>query len=65
MADFNLFNMLRTVTQHIQYNVGEVYVIPRRIKNGWSKRSSAPSSQIPMMLYQKVLTGVMLGAVFQ
>ena len=28
MADFNLFNMLRTVTQHIQYNVGEVLFIP-------------------------------------
>ena len=29
-ADFNLFNMLRTVTQHVQYNVGEVFVIPPR-----------------------------------
>ena len=31
MADFNLFDMLRTVTQHIQYNEGEVFVIPRQI----------------------------------
>ena len=60
MADFNLFDMLRTVTQHIQYNVGEVFVIPRRINNGGTIRSGAPSSQIPMMIYQKVLTGVML-----
>ena len=31
MADFNLINMLRMVTQHVQYNVGVVFVIPRRI----------------------------------
>ena len=26
MADFNLFDMLGTVTQHIKYNVDEVFV---------------------------------------
>ena len=31
MVDFNLFDMVRTVTWHIQYNVSEVFVTPRRI----------------------------------
>ena len=31
MGDFNLIDMLRTVAQHIQYNVGEVFCIPHRI----------------------------------
>ena len=28
MADFNLFDMLRTFSQHMQYNVGEIFAIP-------------------------------------
>ena len=32
---------------------------------GGKIRSSAPSSQIPMLFYQKALTGVFVGAVFQ
>ena len=70
MADFNLFDMLRMVTQHIQYNVGEVFVIPRRISSdmmGGKIRSNAQSSQITItiMLYQKGQTGVFVGVVFQ
>ena len=61
MADLNLFDKLRTVTQYIQYNVGEVYVTSLDM-TGDKIRSSAPS----MMLYQKMLrTGVFVGAVFQ
>ena len=33
MVDFNLFDMLRMATQHIQYSVGEVFVIPRQIRS--------------------------------
>ena len=29
MVDFNLLDMLRTVTRHIEYNVGEAFVILR------------------------------------
>ena len=53
IEDFNLFDMLRTGTQHIQYNVGDVFVI-----------SSSPRGKIPVMLYQKLLTGLCVGAVY-
>ena len=65
MGDFYLSNMIRTVTQHIQYNVGEVFVYTSSDMTGGKIRCSAASSQIPMMLYQKALTGVFVGAVFQ
>ena len=46
----------KNITQH---NVGEVFVIPRRIWWVGKIGSSAPSSQIPTKLCQKALTGVL------
>ena len=64
MAAFNLFNILG-ISLSIYNNVGEVFVIPHR--KWWVGKigSKAPSSQIPMMLYQKALTGVFVGAIYQ
>ena len=56
----------KNITRH--NHVGEVFVIPRQIWwVPWVGKigSSIPSSQIPMMLYQKALTGVFVVAVFQ
>ena len=65
MEEFNLFDMLRTITQHIQNNVGEVFCHTSSDMMGGKIRSGAPSSRISIMLYQKRLTGVFVGAVFQ
>ena len=49
MADFSLFNMLRTVTQHKQYYIGEVLVIPRRICQVENVRTGA--FLLPILIY--------------
>ena len=60
-----LLQHTKNITHHIQYDDGEVFVVPRRIWWVGKKGSNAPSSQITMMLYQKALTDALAGAVYQ